>query len=135
MPRSPVSLAAATLAAPRRLVDRIRWIGGRNDAAFEAAAREAYRAGTGHEVAARSSEQGTSPTIEWAPVGRPTELTARAPIDATDPARNVTASRTANLPEGSVEEPGDALFRTRTSVTPVADDFFDGLIRRVEGER
>ena len=29
----------------------------------------------------------------------------------------------------------DFLLRTPTSVTPVADDFFDGLIRRVEGDR
>ena len=29
----------------------------------------------------------------------------------------------------------DDLLRTPTSVTPVADDFFAGLIRRVEGDR
>jgi hypothetical protein len=29
----------------------------------------------------------------------------------------------------------DYLLRTPTSVAPVADDFFDGLIRRVEGDR
>lgn len=29
----------------------------------------------------------------------------------------------------------DDLLRTPTSVAPVADDFFDGLIRRVEGDR
>jgi hypothetical protein len=29
----------------------------------------------------------------------------------------------------------DFLLRTPTNVAPVADDFFDGIIRRVEGDR
>ena len=135
MPRSPLSLVAATLAVPRRLVDRIRWIGGGQDDAFEAAAREAYRTGSDVDVATRGGGRAPLAPASSA-LSRPSVQPNRLPADAIDGAQADTLDRSMMAPaSGSAEAPDDILFRTRSNVAPVSDDFFDSLIRRVEGDR
>jgi hypothetical protein len=52
---------------------------------------------------------------------------ARAPADSEPQARRPNRQAGETAP--------DFLLRTPTSVAPIVDDFFDGLIRRVEGDR
>lgn len=60
-----------------------------------------------------------------APAQAPTELTRHA---ATDHSQH-------HLRQLAGETAPDFLLRTPSGVSPIADDFFDGLIRRVEGDR
>jgi hypothetical protein len=134
MPRSPLSLVAATLAVPRRLVDRIRWIGGRQDDAFEAAAREAYRTGTDVDAATRAADRPPLASASSA-LSRPSVQPNRLPADAIDGAPVDSLDRSMMAPaQMSSAAPSDMLFRTRSNVAPVSDDFFESLIRRVEGD-
>ena len=115
--------------------------------AYEEAARAAFRAGTpldSPDVIPRGSSE---------PVARPTGvLTEPGVADSTGaastPPTDALESEVAWAERLAAEDrlPGrnrrradssapDYLLRTPTSVTPVADDFFDGLIRRVEGDR
>ena len=89
---------------------------------FDAAAPEPAAASERPEGAARVSAWATPPSQpaeqSAAPVGD-------APEESPAPPRRRKPGDTAP----------DFLLRTPTSVTRVADDFFDGLIRRVEGDR
>ena len=80
--------------------------------------------GNGAEPAAAPS------TSAWAAPPRPSAEQSAAPVGATP--RESPASPRRRQPG---ETAPDFLLRTPTSVTPVADDFFNGLIRRIEGDR
>jgi hypothetical protein len=109
-------------------------------AAFDAAAREAYRQGTHLEQRLPAAIDPTTPPPPLAKDARD--------AGPKRPAPNVSAVRTrpfvaraepveprAVADPSKADDPGpDPPLGTRTSVTPVADDFFDGLIRRVEGD-
>jgi hypothetical protein len=129
--------------------------------AYEEAARAAFRTGTLVDsrdfVTRRSSEPRSGPAGPQedpsGPVARLTEaLTESGATDSTGaastPPTNAPESEVAWAERLAAEDrlPGrnqrqadssapDYLLRTPTSVAPVADDFFDGLIRRVEGDR
>lgn len=61
-----------------------------------------------------------------APIAGPTALT-RGPAASDHPERRHRQLAGETAP--------DFLLRTPSGVSPIADDFFDGLIRRVEGDR
>ena len=88
----------------------------------------------------------SAPPAAPAPVATPAAVPARASAWATPPIQPAeqSAAPVGGAPEESPapsrrRQPGDTApdfpLRTPTSVTRVADDFFDGIIRRVEGDR
>ena len=101
--------------------------------AYNEAEREAFQASPSRE----------RPTRLPPPTPRPPVSTLdAAPRDALPPtpAPEVVTVQEPSAPEQPTRrKTGDTapkfLLRTPTSVTPVVDDFFDGLIRRVEGDR
>jgi hypothetical protein len=129
----------------------------RDAAAYEEAAREAFKAGTPNDVrtatpsidAADLRAREAPPVGSFAPDARPhgpptterpaslgSRPTAKPHVSDRATAEGPAIDDAAPAPEvrGAVDPTND-LLRTPRSVTPVADDFFDGLIRRVEGER
>jgi hypothetical protein len=66
------------------------------------------------------------------PVGSVSAEAVPAPAATTDALEPGPAERP---PAQAGERAPDSLLRTPTSVTTISDDFFDGLIRRVEGDR
>jgi hypothetical protein len=107
---------------------------------FDVAAREAFRAGivVGAPTRLRSAPQ-TSPAprpdmlrpistalTPMAGVGRPT------PEAPNQPERNPWPTRP---PRQAGDTAPDFLLRRSEGVAAVADDFFDSLVRRVEGDR
>ncbi len=147
------------------LVRLLRRVTGRIDPgdadAYEEAARAAFRAGTLLDapdfVAPGSSRpRGESAGPQEHPSGSvfrltgaltepgATDSTGAVPVPPTDALESEVAWADRLAAEDRL--PGrrrrradssapDDLLRTPTSVAPVADDFFDGLIRRVEGDR
>lgn len=63
----------------------------------------------------------------------PTSAAAQGPTTPAGLAATVHSERHHRQPAGDTAP--DFLLRTPSGVLPVADDFFDGLIRRVEGDR
>lgn len=139
-------------AAARRLIARLRpgrgaGIGATEAAAFDAAARQAYQA-----ALKLDREMPPAPAPRDA---RPAEAPTRVPDLPSAPVTTETASLLNPPPERLVvslgespeqtpavphprqpgETPPDPLLRTPSSVAPVADDFFDSLVRRVESDR
>jgi len=57
--------------------------------------------------------------------------------DTSAPSAGRPVPRVPSVPRGEsgTESASDALLRTPTNVAPVADDFFDGIVQRVEGDR
>jgi len=130
---------------------------------FDAVAGESLQSELKLEAAARATEPVSLPptpatTPTSAPASEPrtpdtASATAPAPATAGCASAWATPPRLAaeqsvvpggvppeeSLPPPRRRQPGDTapdfLLRTPTSVTPVADDFFDDLIRRVEGDR
>ena len=127
-------------------------------AAYEEAAREAFKAGTptdagkpapsveaadfagsrdvrlpgsfGERVRRQGTTTGKRP-------GRPGSQPTEEPPEPGGATADEPATEN-RPPEGNSRDAADAAtdpLRTPRSVTPVADDFFDGLIRRVEGKR
>jgi len=127
-------------------------------AAFEEAARQAFLAGTPLDVP-KPFEPASSAEPMRTPGVRPLGTVARAGAPQAEPGRTPAAwlvsgardetleSRAAPAAEGATHDrlpdrneynvgsPSLDLLRAPASVTPVADDFFDGLIRRVERDR
>jgi hypothetical protein len=111
-------------------------------AAFEEAAREAFRASS--TLKARTPFVSV-PTAE-SPGSVSGAVRAVVTVSAPTAPALATAIEWAREP-AAAEPPGrkprrqagdtapDFLLRTPSSVTPVADDFFDGLIRQVESDR
>jgi hypothetical protein len=130
---------AALVMRPRALVLRFysRLPVGRMDPdeaeAFNEAIREAFQAsppGEGPRPLTPPSSRPRVSTLDAAPRAplppspAPEVMTVQEPSATEQPTRR-KASDTAP----------DFLLRTPASVAPVVDDFFDGLIRRVEGDR
>jgi len=153
-PRRPLAAARGGLA--RLIPGRGARTAASQAAEFDAAARKAYQLALKLETAAplapapptaRSAGAPTSaPAPPAAPVATPAVVPARASAWATPPIQPAeqSAAPVGEAPEESPapprrRQPGDTapgfLLRTPTSVTRVADDFFDDLIRRVEGDR
>jgi hypothetical protein len=130
----------------------------REAAAYEEAAREAFKAGTPTDVrtSAPSVDAGDfTGSRDARPPGtlaEPARLQDAATTKRPDPLGSEPTEGTLGFADAKANEPaiedrlpdlnsraaGDAatdLLRTPRSVTPVADDFFDSLIRRVEGKR
>jgi hypothetical protein len=118
-----------------------RRIGGGEAAAFDEAAREAFRAGripdappplpsatNADSPAARSDALRPINTV-LAPMVRPSRPTPEA-TDQTDVAPSPTRPR-----RQAGDTAPDLLLRPSAGVPAVADDFFDSLVRRVEGDR
>jgi hypothetical protein len=156
-PREPTSWRDAA----RRLVARLRpgrgaGVGSSEGAEFDAAARRAYQA-------ALKLDDGMS-LAPAPPRARPAETPGPVPesrgaFDEPEPQEGSDESALAVTPnqplgppatavresdERATEAPGreqlgytspDPLLRTRPGVDSVADDFFDSLIRRIEGDR
>ena len=126
-------------------------------AAYDEAAREAFRAGTtlgalrpfaadaspepssSTSGAARPDPWVSAPTASPAAAGvaRVSAPTPPAPASAGELARErAAAGRPARRPRHQAGETApESLLRTPTSVVPIADDFFDSILRRVEGDR
>ena len=112
---------------------------------YEEATRKAFRAGTSLQSpklfapprvvespglklgAARPGAFISAPPAPPAPPATPAIEPARQPADVEPPARGHGGQAGETAP--------DFLLRTPKSVIPIADDFFDGLIRRIEGDR
>jgi hypothetical protein len=129
----------------------------REAAAYEMAAREAFKAGTPTDVNSpplsadsgdiTGSRDARPPGTLAEPARLQEATTAKRPKPLrSEPTNGSDRVADTNATEPEIEdrspdltpEAGDAatdLLRTPRSVTPVADDFFDGLIRRVEGKR
>jgi len=114
----------------------------------------AARSASAPTIEPPTAPEPTTPDAAAAAAAEPTEPDARASAWATPPRLPAEQSAAASgeppgepaaePPDGSPalssrRQPGDTapdfLLRTPPSVAPVADDFFDGLIRRVEGDR
>ena len=146
----------------RFLVGHIERMAARVDSAetvaYQKAAREAFRAGTllnapKHVAPTSSAEFPASPagrplglvagrvSVQAEPIAKGPGAVMTRPMDETleseatpaDQPSNKDRLHDLNLRQVGVSAPD--LLRTPRSVTPVADDFFDGLIRRVEGDR
>lgn len=127
-------------------------------AAYEQAAREAFRVGTPTDVPTSASpvdagdSAGSRDARPPGPLAEPARLqdatNVKRPIPlGSEPAKKPHGSADAYAKEAAIEErlpdlnsrdtvdAATDLLRTPNSVTPVVDDFFDGLIRRVEGKR
>jgi len=109
------------------------------DPAFEDAARKAFLAGT-----LLDAPKAVPPAESMrTPVERPVGSVLGLPLPQVDYARMDSApvdERTTDDPipgrgAKKVDRSWPDLLRTPSGVTPVADDFFDGLIRRVERDR
>jgi hypothetical protein len=148
-PDDPTGLRAAGRRFLGRLVPRFgEGIGAAEAAEFDAAARQAYQAAAKLDMGSRAPASPPSrPADAPGPVPEPLATAeAEPPVWATRP----------SLPEvplidfpGRAPEPASAapyrrqpgetapgyLLRTPSNVTPVADEFFDSLIRRVESDR
>lgn len=129
------------------------WVDPGEAAAWEAIVRESFRAGATLEAptapeAGQTASSSTSPSAPARPVSSAFAL--RGPVaargvasvsapttPAAEPAQEPAAEVRPELPhlQQAGETAPEFLLRTPTRVTPVADDFFDGLIRRVEGDR
>jgi hypothetical protein len=148
-PDEPSGLRSAGRRLLGRLVPRFgEGIGATEAAEFDAAARQAYQAALKLDLGSRAPASPPSqPPDGPDPVPEPLETAeAEAPIWATRP--SLLDVRLADLP-GQAPEPASAapqrrqpggtapgsLLRTPSSVAPVADEFFDSLIRRVESDR
>jgi hypothetical protein len=125
----------------------------RDTAAYEEAARKAFLAGTLPDAPNAGPPAGSMTTPAERPLGtmaaRPEpQLGAgtassggAAPDDGAetlDPGEVREDDQTdplAGREAPNVDGPWPDLLRTRSAVTPMADDFFDGLIRRVERDR
>jgi hypothetical protein len=148
-PDSPSGLRSAGRRLLARLVPRFgEGIGATEAAEFDAAARQAYQAALKLDMGSRAPAAPLSrPTDAPGPVPEPLATAeAEAPVWATRPSlpkvRLVDLPGRAPEPEGAAphrRQPGDtapgSLLRTPSNVTPVADEFFDSLIRRVESDR
>ena len=136
----------------RRVLGRL---GSGDAAAYDEAAREAFKAGTPTDLPPSgpsydvAGSRGAPPPGKFAePARRQDATTAKQPSSLgsgpTDDSLGSTGS-TAHEPsmEDRLPEPhpppgadsAEDPLRPPTNVTPVADDFFDGLIKRVEGKR
>jgi hypothetical protein len=131
-------------------------------AAYEAAVREAFRTGTTLEAPRLLAPAPTARPLAPAPTAEspastsgaarpvtsvfaPTAPAAARPVasvsapttSAAEPAREPTAAEgpSPRHRRQAGETAPDYLLRAPTGGTAVADDFFDGLIRRVEGDR
>jgi hypothetical protein len=146
-------------AALQRLAGLMPGVAARIDlagaAAYEEAAREAFRAATTLETAsplvpAPTAESPASTSGAARPVASVSARTAPAATPATEPAREpapatpaaepssqpVTAERPARRSRRQAGETAlDHLLRPPESVNSAANDFFDGLVGRVEGDR
>ena len=157
-PRRPLAAARGVLA--RLVPGRGARTAASQAAEFDAAARNAYQSALKLETAAPlapaqpaarsagapTSAPPTAPVTTPAPVATPASIPARVSAWATPPIQPAeqSAAPVGGAPEESPapsrrRQPGDTApdfpLRTPTSVTRVADDFFDGIIRRVEGDR
>jgi hypothetical protein len=108
-------------------------------AAFQEAARESFRTGT--TLGARKrlatvplTESPASLSGAVRPTVSVSAPTAPAVAPAAGPEREPAVIEGPARRQAGDTAPG-FLLRTPTSVTPVADDFFDGLVRSVEGDR
>jgi hypothetical protein len=143
--------------AARRLIARLKpgggtGIGVTEAAEFDAAARQAFQAAL--KLDARSNLDAPTPRVPASPPSHVIEAGGPAPAPAAvvDTKALATANQslenlaapTVESPEKAVvaprrEQPGDrapdSLLRAPSSVTSVADDFFDSLPRRVESDR
>lgn len=88
---------------------------------YEEATRKAFRAGT----SLQSPKLLAPPHVVESPASK---------LGAARPVAFVSAPPAPPAPQAGETAP-DFLLRTPKSVIPIADDFFDGLIRRVEGDR
>jgi hypothetical protein len=148
-PDEPSGLREAGRRLLGRLVPRFgEGIGATEAAEFDAAARQAYQAALKVDLGSRAPDLGpSSPADAPAPVPEPAATAeAEGSLWATRP--SLLDVRLADLPGQAPEpasaapqrrQPGDtapgSLLRTPSSVAPVADEFFDSLIRRVESDR
>lgn len=129
----------------------------RNAAAYEEAARDAFKAATPTAVppttpAVNAADslgprdapalvpsgqpafrQGPTTTRPSGSLGSKPTAKPRGPDSATREGAAIDGGATGRESPEAVDATTD-LLRTPRSVTPVADDFFDGLIRRVEGK-
>ncbi len=129
----------------------------RDAAAYEEAAREAFKAATPTDVPATAPavnavdssispvgpapvppapsafRQGATTTRRSGSLGSKQTARPLGPDSATREGAAIDGSSTEQQSPEAVDATTD-LLQTPRSVTPVADDFFDGLIRRVEGE-
>lgn len=134
-----------------------RRIDGQEAAAWQEAAREAFRVGTtleGHTPVAPSTTGSTASTVpastsvgstpQWVPASTASAATSRV-AQASTPRVSVAAPEIKPAPASApAERPArrlvsdtapEFMLQAPTSVIPVADAFFDDLIRRVEGDR
>jgi hypothetical protein len=150
--RSERARTLSLLGPLRRLLGRFDH---RDAAAYEAAAREAFKAATPTGVPT------TTPAVDAADSLGPRDAPSLGPFSQPALRQDPTTTRRSGSlgsqptakPRGSGSATGGRpaigdgapepksleaattdLLRTPSSVTPVADDFFDGLIRRVEGK-
>ena len=148
-PDEPSGLRAAGRRLLARLVPRFgEGIGAAEAAEFDAAARQAYQAALKLDMGSRAPASPPSrPADSPGPVPEPLATAeAEALIWATRP--SLPEVRLLDSPGQSPEpasaaphrrQPGETapgfLLRTPSNVTPVADEFFDSLTRRVESDR
>jgi hypothetical protein len=123
-------------------------------AAHDAAVREAFLHGTPIEAPRRvasvphTEERAPSDSTPADSLVPPAPAAATAPttphtvrnVEPVSPAPAAATAPTTAEPAAEVEQQAgesapDFLLRTPTGATRIADDFFDGLIRRVEGDR
>ena len=120
--------------------------GARQAAEFDVAARNAYESALKLEAGAPLSPEPPAAGSSGASTTEPPTVAAPGPTtpDAAEPTAAAEPRPPAEPPEEPLaparrRQPGEAaldfLLRTPTNVAPVADDFFDGLVRRVEGDR
>ena len=117
-------------------------VGGKDANAYDEAAKEAYLAGTvkdapkpiGLPVADHSAPSVPAPTGPRHPAlaAAPTVAVPRA-VSPSPTA--VPEANEAGRPRLGGETAAEPMPRIPASVASIADDFFDGLIRRVEGDR
>jgi len=113
-------------------------IGGREAGAFDEAVRVAYRTDTtidGPRRTASTESQPSDPRLRR-PIRSssfPALGTTVQPVESEGLPSVPELKARGRRPQLGETAPGSP--RTPASVTSVADDFFDGLIRRVEGDR
>jgi hypothetical protein len=141
MRRSP----GAALGRLARLIPGVASRLDREAAEYEEAMRQAFQAGTSPRsrklpVPARifessASTVGAARPVAFVPVPPAPPTSAATP--AIEPAGQSEHAKAPSRRHGGQagETAPDFLLRTPKSVIPIADDFFDGLIRRVEGKR
>jgi hypothetical protein len=152
-PREPTGWRAAAQRLLARLrPDRGTGIGAADAAEFDAAARQAFQAAL--KLDAQSKRDAPTPLVPASPPSHVAEAAGPAPEPAaaldelvlSTPNQSLEhlAAASGESAEQAVDaprrgQPGDTapdlLLRTPSSVTSVADDFFDSLIRHVKSDR